>query len=498
MILKDSLPNQSPSKIALKPNFLGSLYNDGRELHTSNHTLFPGDEKTLGKREVNNRINLINCVAPRLNKVLNQNETVLYIAPALEYPSLFDQLGFGAWWPHFFQVALIFTDQRMIEILLTKKLLKGGQYLDTRTRSFPFKQIRELLVKGKKVTIQTPDGEKQKWRLIGKDKEILRLIVTKIKENNMGISTPSIDSVPLWHCPDCGNSISENPDSCSNCQTPFRTKKWATNLSLLFPGAGLYYSGHPVLGTFDFLGEIYFFFLTIILALSYQPGNQGSLISLLLIPFLLILTKVESVHLSRVLTHRTKPITSSRLPFWKRFHLVGGIISSLAVVSIIGSLGLAQFGKSPAFFKRSVIADLEFQVPLESWEVKRIGDPSENLGQIYGKEIRSVWMNKNGDEVTISAFPTSLEEKVMDDKSRINSLIQEIKKDPSRSAKTFSLTSFQGVKEILQKPELSLINYYIVNRDAFYLIQTAVAPKDEKSGTALLEELLEKGHWVGK
>ena len=77
-------------------------------------------------------------------------------------------------------------------------------------------------------------------------------------------------------------------------------------LSLAFPGGGLFYAGRPVFATLDLIGET-MLFLVVALALTVSSNVAEGISAASFGVFLLFLTKLESVHLSRVLVRRTIP-----------------------------------------------------------------------------------------------------------------------------------------------------------------------------------------------
>ncbi len=79
------------------PAFLGPLDDDLTPV-TGPAKVFAGEEKYLSARKLDARVKLCDEIAPILGRLLDQEETVLHVLPALHYPRFLDFFGFGMWW----------------------------------------------------------------------------------------------------------------------------------------------------------------------------------------------------------------------------------------------------------------------------------------------------------------------------------------------------------------------------------------------------------------
>ncbi len=124
--------------LSCNPAFLGPLDDDLTPV-TGPVKVFEGEEKYLSARKLDARVKLYKELAPILGRVLDQEETVLHVLPALHYPRFFDFLGFGVWWTLFFRATLILTDRRVIEVLM-----RDGRRAGTRVCSYSWGQVSDL------------------------------------------------------------------------------------------------------------------------------------------------------------------------------------------------------------------------------------------------------------------------------------------------------------------------------------------------------------------
>jgi hypothetical protein len=70
-------------------------------------------------------------------------------------------------------------------------------------------------------------------------------------------------------CPRCTTPLIKDYYTCPNCSLKFKTKSWATTLSVIFPGGGYFYARHPFLGLLDAVMEITFTFLLIAVSTAF-------------------------------------------------------------------------------------------------------------------------------------------------------------------------------------------------------------------------------------
>jgi TM2 domain-containing membrane protein YozV len=66
---------------------------------------------------------------------------------------------------------------------------------------------------------------------------------------------PSVVMERYHLCPKCIAPLQKNVFSCPSCHHEFKNIKQAIRLSLLFPGGGYFYAGHPIMGIGDAIVE---------------------------------------------------------------------------------------------------------------------------------------------------------------------------------------------------------------------------------------------------
>lgn len=349
--------------------------------------LFPGATTFLAARHQKKRLLQWAAVRPIVEKMLRPDEQLLYVAHAMQMPPTFDALALGAYALPFHQVVLALTDSRMIEVMLDLR----GRAAGTRVRSFAWSGVRALKMGWGRFTLTPAAGKKQAWRVpLRGDRKILEALHARLKPRLLTEGAAHAGQVPLWHCPQCVAVVPREPESCVSCRTRFRSKRLASLLSIAFPGAGLFYAGHPFLATMDFLGELLLYGLFVLMILF---GDAETLpLSFGFAALLLFMTKFESVHLSRIFASRSRPESEGRRAGFAKFATIGGLVS---VLLIGGTLPLT--GKARPVLER----DLD-HAAADGWHGSR--DRSE--WPVFGQDAtaRSQWVHDTGLRVTLFAY----------------------------------------------------------------------------------------------
>lgn len=272
--------------------------------------LFPGASRFLHHRVQRRRRDLMAAAATPLDRLLQPDEKILYVAQAMQMPPVLHLLSLGRLAQVYHQVLLVFTDRRLIEILLTPR----GKSPDTRLRTWTWKDSGKIEIGWfSKMVVVPAKGKKQTWTLAaGGDGKILKMLLPRLRERLAPEGTSSAMALPYWHCPQCAAAVAEDAARCGACGTGFRSSRLAVWLSLAFPGAGLFYAGHPILATFDFLGESCLFGVFAFMLMMARDASEVTGLAMALGIFV-VLTKLESVHLSHILVRRTRPDTPDPL-----------------------------------------------------------------------------------------------------------------------------------------------------------------------------------------
>jgi len=462
--------------LSCNPSSLGPLDDDLTPV-TGPFKVFEGEEKYLSPRKLGARAKLCEEIAPILERVLDREETVLFVLPALHYPRFLEFFGFGVWWTLFFRATLILTDRRVIEVLM-----RDGRRAGTRVCSYSWGQVSDLKFSMATLKLKPAKGRTQKWKIIERgDRKLLKALAPHIQQLLPGdIHAPR--PVPLWHCPECGAASPEHPKQCTQCETPFKTRGRAATLALAFPGAGLFYAGHPFLAVLDFLGEMLMYFLVAFMFLiASGPAEMAAAVIVGLV--ILFFTKLESAHMASVLVHRTK--ADRKGDKWRRVAIVGAVVSLVFL-----ALPLLLSGS----FGNKLDRDLDLSANALGWSGGH--DPEQWQFGIEPNQ-RSEWIRDDGQAVFVWSWTMGADETYESLAAAFNSDGQEVPIVPISVA---DLDGFRVHQSDLddEGDTYVWVRWVLFDRqfDDVHVVGAVVDPEGIESFEAELNDLLENVDWI--
>jgi hypothetical protein len=480
-----------PSDHKIEPEFLGPLGDRPLAEITGTVTpgdLFPGASHFLGRRLQAKRREQWNAVRPIVANLLRPEERILYVSFATQIPPALHTVGLGYMALLYHQVLLVFSDQRVIEILLNPRASAPG----TRLRSFPYRHVRGMKISFGRLALVPGLGRKQGWRLgIKGDRKLLQLLLPRLLERLLTEGSGQTERLPIWHCPKCVAAMPEKPPSCASCGALFRSPRLATLLSLAFPGAGLFYVGHPVLAAFDFLGEVLLFVVWILL-MAEAPADRGLVPALLIGGLFFLITKVESIHVGNVLAARSVPDSAARR---ERFTKLGFGGAALSALLLVAAFPLA------ASARPRLEHDLDAGTDDGSWTGSR--KAAEWGSYKDNAHARSRWLHAGtGASLTVFAYPQGL----ADDGTEFHT-------GYSRAMREGGLTTiadddkvpppFHGFRNVAEsrgpsgEPVVS-VTYFIYDTEGRDIHEVAIAvPRDDtEAADGLVREFLAHARWI--
>jgi hypothetical protein len=479
-------PPVNPPAGALRkfePEHLGPL---GPEPLPGNgaHDFFPGEERFLKASRRKKLVQVWREVAPIVSRLLGRDERILYAARATANPGAFHAATIGAMAYAYCQVLLILTDSRLVEILLDRK----GKRADCRIRSFHWNQAKKFTVGFISVSIQTANGKKHHWNLgAWGDRRLLKLlaphVVRRIVPNHAGAQES-----PVRHCPSCMAVCPTEARECGACRTPYLSPRLAAALSLAFPGAGVFYAGHPGLGSLILFVELAVFAAVAVILATLPPGvvSVGG-VWIAAIAFVLI--KLKGLNLGNFLIKRGRTETFERRERWKRMAIGGAAVS---LVALSGAAVMAGKLANP------IDHDLVFSQP--GWSAMR--DASE-LGQACViTSSRSEWSHPEGWTAFVIAHPLPF---VQDfDGFRADFVSKTAQEGVEAEVEDTRLPApLEGFRFIGQTSgendlPLTILDYFVYDRDGrdVHQILCCVPAEQADSAQASLHELIASARWV--
>ncbi len=218
------------------------------------------------------------AAAPLLGPILEEGEVVRLVTPASSPYSVLELFTTGWVINTVKRCLLVVTDRRILHLPTTSSLKPKRSISQIRFGDLQAVRVKGALAKELRVTYR--NGSKETFRMIpGGLVKQLRQVLEAI---DPAVQPPGPIGRRHYLCPSCRESLENLSDDsrCRVCGLQFKSKKRALIMSLLLPGGGYFYTGHPVLGLFDALveGALLLFLLgAIILAATGEPDMASEI-----------------------------------------------------------------------------------------------------------------------------------------------------------------------------------------------------------------------------
>jgi hypothetical protein len=231
-------------------------------------------------------------LVPALQRLLQPDETVLFITQAHSPLAVLEQLT-AAWWTY--------QHARSVVVLTNKRILffpiKSDDTWKESVRSAQWGDVVEVKPKGwiaRNVTFTFRNGSHVVYtHFRHADAKKLAGIVASIQLAGAEDQSASMGLVQL--CPDCRSVLTPGVYSCSYCGLVFKNEKSMILRSIFLPGGGYFYTGHPLVALIPALVEGFLILELVLLvaAAANKPKLWSSVLSVLM--FLAIVWVLETL-----------------------------------------------------------------------------------------------------------------------------------------------------------------------------------------------------------
>ena len=252
-----------------------------------------------------------------LRKTLEPDETVLYVAQGQVMPSGIEQAFLG-WHAYLLAPAvLVLTNRRLLHILVAR----NGTWKRS-LRNVRWGDLEEAKIKGflsAKLHVKYRSGKREiYWGLKGGDAKKIKILLSALLPASAGESSSAHGMVNL--CPECRSPLTPGVYECGKCHLKFKDEKTALWRSLLIPGGGFFYTGHPFLGMLHLFVDLIILLEFVVWSLvalgltkpevrpgETPPGGSAAIILAFILLALLALDKFVTVRVSRNLVRNFIP-----------------------------------------------------------------------------------------------------------------------------------------------------------------------------------------------
>ncbi|MGD0919801.1 MAG: PH domain-containing protein [Thermodesulfobacteriota bacterium] len=231
--------------------------------------------------------------SPFLKKVLDPGEEILIAVKATSPMTFLEQFTIGL---------LIVYVKRCMLILTNKRILHFPTRADFSPRQsvaqVPYGDIEDIKLSGfltRMLKMEYRSGKKEKFYYIP-SREFKKL-KTLMPTLPIGIHPSAV--LERHHlCPKCIGPLQKSVFSCPNCHLEFKNLKQGIKLSLLIPGGGYFFAGHPMMGVADGIVETILLIALISALVSgfASPHLAATWAAVIPIVFILSLEKMITIY----------------------------------------------------------------------------------------------------------------------------------------------------------------------------------------------------------
>ncbi len=217
------------------------------------------------------RVKILCTLAGRLPEILKPREKIYKVGIGTAYYPAEMFLGNGLLTMLYNYYALLATDQRVLGINVNARADKVLHFFHQYSYA-SLRKVKTGWIFGS-ICLYPKQGKRRLFNRMQRAiaKNIAGFITRYIPA---GSELPAEKTLTYNHlCPACYSPLPFKLESCTNCDTPFKTAKKAAMRSMLLPGMGDMYLGHRFLGGVELLGSLAVWFLVIAMFLSNDPGT---------------------------------------------------------------------------------------------------------------------------------------------------------------------------------------------------------------------------------
>ena len=263
------------------------------------------------KGTTNRQLKVLRNVAPLLKQVLKSDEEILLAVRASSPMSWIEQMTTGWIIYYLKRCVLVFTNKRILHIP-TKMNFKPKASI----AQILYGDIAEAKVTGflgRVLKLKYKTGKKESFNYVESPefKKLKALLPTLPKEGQ-----PSEVGERHHLCPRCQARLLAGKFDCPNCQLKFKDGERAWRLSILYPGGGYFYTGHPFLGIADAITEGVLLILVIgglIDVLTGERGPEGWSV-VVIFGVALIIEKAETIYHAKHYVNEYIPLDQNFVP----------------------------------------------------------------------------------------------------------------------------------------------------------------------------------------
>ncbi len=224
-----------------------------------------------------------------LTNFLDPDEKIVFVAAGCSPCTMLERATIGALWLVLLKRSLfVFTNKRVLHIPTTWKFDYRGSISE-----ILYQDCRRLHIKSGKLVAEYHNGRTEKFPNIPAcDRDVIKHFQFATSESDRRSENPQRNHL----CPNCTQVLPSRTAACPSCGLEFKTRAKALTRSVLLPGGGYFYTGHPFIGAGDALGEAYLVILTLVVLCAGLVGDAEAMSTFPIVLVILVLEKLLTIY----------------------------------------------------------------------------------------------------------------------------------------------------------------------------------------------------------
>lgn len=223
-----------------------------------------------------------------LKPFLKDDEKIILVTTGCSPMSTLEQMVTG-WIVYYVKRSvLVFTNMRILHIPAKSNF----SYRNSIAR-INYSDCQNISLTTRYLDVRYKNGTREKFMGIDRreGKKIKALLATTSFE---GAHAATGGRTHL--CPRCTAELVKDRYTCQSCGLVFRNIADGRRISIIYPGGGYFYTGHPVLGTGDAITELILIVFAVAALFGALRGNENGFLPLAIWGTALIVEKAISVY----------------------------------------------------------------------------------------------------------------------------------------------------------------------------------------------------------
>jgi hypothetical protein len=272
---------------------MGDVQVDTFGLRINQDVCFTTADNKLHTGSMKRQLKVLKDLAPTLKQVLKRDEEILLAVKASSPMSWFEQMVTG--W-------IIYYLKRCVLVVTNERILHFPTRLNFKPKAsmaqIVYGDIAEANVNGffgRALSLKYRSDKKETFNYVeATEFKKLKTLLPVVSKGGQ----PSEVGERHHLCPRCQARLLARKYTCSTCRLQFKDGERAIKMSLLYPGGGYFYTGHPLLGLGDAITEGILLILVIggfINAWS-NDGDPDAWFSVFFFFVILVIEKAQTIY----------------------------------------------------------------------------------------------------------------------------------------------------------------------------------------------------------